>query len=259
MKAQLAKAASILRKVALSFLGKYGNGNLLENMIFICYRRDDSSGYAGRIYDALRNRLGPQRLFRDVDAIGPGDNFPRVISETIAASAFFIVIIGRNWLHSTNGGTRRLENPHDFVRKEISAALSLKIDVIPVLVQGAMMPDAEDLPDELMPLANIQALEISDSRWEYDINRLIQILCHDLADTDRSSGPDNNRPDKRTGNLARKLIAITIIFTSFIYFFFRADVIRRLLFTGGNTPVQELFFPTFLLIIGLFIFNYKIK
>ena len=215
--------------------------------IFFCYRREDSQGQAGRLYDAFRNRCGAKLLFRDVDTIHPGDNFPRLIEDTILSCKFFIVIIGRGWLHSTNQFGRRLEDPGDFVRREITTALKNNKTIIPVLVQGATMPEEQDLPNDLKQFAQIQGLELRDTSWDDDLEKLFSVLSICV------------RPAGTKWRLFRKLLAITIISTSVLFFFFRADIIQRLLSTDTTPPVEELFFPSFLLVIGLFILNYKTK
>lgn len=144
--------------------------------VFINYRREDASGYAGRLYEWLCDRFGAERVFMDVSAIRPGEDFVRAIESEISACEAVLVIIGRQWLSCEAGGRRRLEDPHDFVRIEIAAALRRDTLVIPVLVEGASVPREQDLPEELKPLARRHALEITDERWEYDAGRLIDIL-----------------------------------------------------------------------------------
>ena len=88
-----------------------------------------------------------------------------------------IVLIGRQWLTLTDdAGRRRLDNPEDFVRLEIAAALARSIRVIPALVQGAYVPRSPDLPDVLKLLARRHAHEISDRRFHYDVDRLMEVL-----------------------------------------------------------------------------------
>ena len=118
--------------------------------IFLSYRRDDSAGYAGRLYDRLRNRFGRQQVFMDVNAIEVGEDFAHVIEEKIGSCDVLVVLIGKQWLSSTdNEGRRRLENQEDFVRLEIAAALDRNILVIPTLVGGASMPSVQKLPPVL--------------------------------------------------------------------------------------------------------------
>ena len=126
--------------------------------IFICYRREDSSGHAGRLYDRLGARFGDD-VFMDIDAIGPGVDFARLIDETIDTVEAVIVVIGQEWLSSADAdGSRRLDDPEDLVRQEISVALARDVLVIPVLVQGAVLPKPEDLPPELVGLTRHNAV-----------------------------------------------------------------------------------------------------
>lgn len=158
-----------------------------EALIFINYRREDASGYAGRLHEWLSHpdRFGPDRVFRDVSAIRPGSDFVKVIEEEVAGCKAVLVVIGQEWLTCSAAGRRRLDDPEDFVRLEIAAALSRGALVIPVLVEGAEMPREQDLPDVLKPLAQRQALELSDERWEYDVGRLLDILEKCLSQRSR--------------------------------------------------------------------------
>jgi len=92
--------------------------------IFISYRRDDSAAYAGRLYDRLSHHFGKDQIFMDIDHIEPGEDFVEVIKQKVGTCNVLIVLISRNWLNAVDeGGTRRLEDPEDFVRLEITAAL----------------------------------------------------------------------------------------------------------------------------------------
>ena len=144
--------------------------------IFLSYRREDSSGHAGRLYDRLSQRFGDDNLFMDVDNISPGLNFVEVIQNAVGACEVLLAVIGRQWLTSTDSqGQRRLDNPKDYVRLEIVTALERKIHVIPFLVDGVSMPRATELPDVLQPLAHCQALKVGD-RFHPDVDRLIKEL-----------------------------------------------------------------------------------
>ena len=150
--------------------------------IFISYRRDDSAGHAGRLYDRLSDCFGADKLFMDVDTIRPGEEFPEVIDRKIATCNVLLAVIGNRWLAATDAaGKRRLEDPGDFVRLEIQNALDRGMRVIPVLVSGARMPRAEDLPDDLNRLARLQAIEISDAGFREDASRLVELLQETVA------------------------------------------------------------------------------
>jgi hypothetical protein len=145
--------------------------------IFISYRREDSAGFAGLIYDRLTQRLGRESVFFDVDNIPVGLDFVDVLSERIEQCDALIAIIGRNWLTSADRrDRRRLDDPNDFVRIEIEAALHRNVPVIPVLVDGAVMPQANDLPDSLKKLVHRKGIEISHARFNADVERLTRAL-----------------------------------------------------------------------------------
>lgn len=144
--------------------------------IFISYRREDSAGHTGHLYDSLRAHFGKGSLFMDLSAIVPGQNFAKVIRTEGASCDALIAVIGNRWLTCTDGHGRRLDDPSDFVRREIFAALDRGIPVFPVLIEGASMPQPEALPDALKPMVENQWHELSDSRWDYDVEHLIQAV-----------------------------------------------------------------------------------
>jgi TIR domain len=117
--------------------------------VFISYRRKDSAGYAGRLMDYLKTKLGRDLLFMDVETIPLGSNFEKVLHEEISKCRVLLAVIGPTWCDARNeNGKRRLDDPNDFVRMEISAALQRDIPVIPILLDGATMPKADQLPNE---------------------------------------------------------------------------------------------------------------
>src|SRR6266508_1230435 len=145
--------------------------------IFLNYRRDETSGHAGRLFDVLAARFGNDHVFMDIDRIEPGLDFADVISEAVASCDVFIALIGSRWLTSADAkGRPRLENPEDFIRLELEAALELDVRLIPALVQNAQMPSSDELPETLRPFARRHAVELSDTRWTFDIGKLIETL-----------------------------------------------------------------------------------
>ncbi|AEG01607.1 toll/interleukin-1 receptor domain-containing protein [Methylomonas methanica] len=147
------------------------------NKIFISYRRDDSAGYSGRLADRLALSFGDQQIFRDFEDIDPGQNFAESIQTSLSGADVFLVVIGPHWLQVTDrNGLRRLDNAEDFVRLEIETALQRDIQIIPILVNGAKMPRTSDLPASLSTLIYRQAVELSDSRWEQDVGKLIAYI-----------------------------------------------------------------------------------
>ena len=145
--------------------------------IFISYRRDDSAAYAGRLGDRLAAEFGADRVFMDVDDIPPGADFSAHISAKIGGCAALLAVIGKQWLTARNADDRlRLSDPDDLVSREISLALKRGLLVIPVLVEGASMPKAAELRGDLKPLAQRNALTISDREFHKDVAKLIKVL-----------------------------------------------------------------------------------
>lgn len=176
-----------------------------KSKIFINYRRQDSSGHAGRMYDDLAEAFGEANVIKDIEKIEAGEKYAEVIDHEIKTSNFLLVVIGPNWVDISENGMRRIDNPEDLVGKEIIIAFNNKIPVIPVLVNGARMPKKESLIDGLKELADINAIELSDSRWKYDMDRLIKRLA-------RISQPKRNiKPLLITAGAILFITAITYI------------------------------------------------
>jgi hypothetical protein len=148
--------------------------------IFISYRHEDTSGYVGRLYDRLNSQF-TGRVFRDISTVQPGVDLVDLTARALDSCAAFLVVIGPRWLTTDSSGRRRLENPGDFVRLEIVAALRRNVWILPVLVQGAKMPGFGELPEELRPLERRSAIELSDTRWAYDMDRLAAVVAEALA------------------------------------------------------------------------------
>jgi len=156
--------------------------------IFLSYRRDDSAGHTGRLYDVLVPQVGQSHVFLDIDNIPYGADFIQTIDETLADCALVLVLIGPRWLTAAaEDGRRRLEIASDFHRLEIERALLKKRRVLPILVGGAGMPQAADLPESIRPLARLNAFELSDKRFRHDADRLAQIVSAALVEAARAS------------------------------------------------------------------------
>jgi hypothetical protein len=145
--------------------------------IFISYRREDSEGHAGRLFEDLVERFGKGSVFIDVTGIEPGRDFRKVIDAKVGSCSVLLALIGNRWLAAKDpNGVPRLEDPADFVRLETASALKRDIPVIPVLVHGGRMPTAEQLPPDLEDLAFRNAVELTHARWESDVQVLIDAL-----------------------------------------------------------------------------------
>lgn len=145
--------------------------------IFLSYRRADVGGHAGRLTDALLQRLGPKSVFQDVAAIAPGQDFTAAIDRALDDCDAALAVIGPGWLTaSTPQGAPRLFEADDYVRLELARALKSNVRVVPVLVGGAALPAAAELPDALRGLARRQAVVLHDETWHQDVEGLVRSL-----------------------------------------------------------------------------------
>lgn len=151
--------------------------------VFISYRRDDSAGWAGRLGDDLADRVGAERVFRDVK-IPAGVDYEQHIERVLDGCQVVIVVIGPHWATAADATrTPRLHHADDLLRKEIEHALRRSdVEVIPVLVQRAQMPDPRTLPEGLRALTRLQAFELSDTRWVRDMEELVEQVFEELDD-----------------------------------------------------------------------------
>src|SRR5581483_10422292 len=150
--------------------------------IFISYRREDSRELAGRLFDRLSQHFGRNRVFRDVDVIQPGARSAEVIAERVSDCDALVALIGKGWLDAKNAeGRRRLDLSDDFVKAEIAMALAQRKLVIPVLSEDTRMPSRDALPPEIASLADCNALPVSDSRFDFDVGRLVAAIGKVLA------------------------------------------------------------------------------
>jgi len=161
--------------------------------IFISYRREDSAGYARALYDRLVQHFSKERVFMDVDAIEPGLPFDEAIKRAVDQCEVLLVVIGRHWMDKPAGLEPRINDPKDFVRLEIAAALSRNIRVVPVLLDGAKMPSEEELPEPLRALSRRNALEISNSRFSSDTETLIMSVRKALGEIDGGAALSRSR------------------------------------------------------------------
>jgi PQQ-dependent dehydrogenase (methanol/ethanol family) len=146
----------------------------MSGKIFINYRRDDAGGTAGRLYDRLAQAFGRNNLFMDVDHIPAGVDFIEYLNGQVAKCDVFLAVIGPNWLNATDhSGRRRIDNPDDFVMIEIAAALARDIRVIPVLVDGARTPRADELPELVRRLVRRNGIEVRNAYFGRDAEALI--------------------------------------------------------------------------------------
>ena len=188
-------------------LGKWSALNeSLPGRIFISYRRQETAWPAGRLYDVLVEHFPAEQVFKDVDSIEPGEDFVERITAAVSSCDVLLALIGPQWLTITDeNGQRRLDNPGDYVRVEIETALTRKIRVIPILVDAAQMPRANELPATLAPLVRRNAVEINP--LTFDTKRLIaavqQTLAEEQARREAEEQAQRSRPRSRRGNRPR--------------------------------------------------------
>jgi hypothetical protein len=191
------------------------------------YRRADAAPYARLLQSQLRERFPDVPVFMDLDSIEAGLDFAEVIQENLGSCAVLVVLIGRQWATLTDErGRRRLDDPDDFVRFEVQAALERGVRVIPVLVDGAKPPRQDELPAGLDKLARLQALELSYGRYQYDAKRLLDQIQEVLGP---ASGTGQKRSRRRTAAVVR-----TAWITGFIGVIVLIGVVFVVRFLMGN-------------------------
>ncbi len=169
----------------------------MSGRIFISYRRQDSAGYAGRLFDRLSNRFEQANIFMDIDTIELGVDFVQKIQEAVGDCDVLLAVIGPSWLNVTNmDGQPRLSDPNDFVRVEVLTALQRNIRVIPILVQGAQMPNERELPAELTALARRNGMGIEHASFDSDVNLLITKLEKILGTSAQTDKNPRARPEE---------------------------------------------------------------
>ena len=153
--------------------------------IFLSYRRQDSAGVAGRIYDRLCQHFGKDAVFMDIDTIPFGEDFRKQIDSAVGQCAVVLAVVGTKWAGRTKAG-RRIDDPRDFIRIELESALQRNLPVIPILVDRARMLAEADLPPSLAWFAYRNAVELDQGRdFHSHVDRLIRGIEFQLQ---KSSG-----------------------------------------------------------------------
>jgi hypothetical protein len=156
-----------------------------EPKVFLCYRREDTQGFARGIYESLAAKYGDKHVFRDIDSTPAGVRYSTWIQSRIGQCSVMVVLIGHTWASAKDQvGRRRLELPTDWVRREIEEGLRLKVPIIPVCIQGARMPSEDELPSSIADLAGFQSTDVTDSRWDFDIERLLRAIDDLISSND---------------------------------------------------------------------------
>jgi hypothetical protein len=145
--------------------------------VFTSYRRNDSQGSSGRLYDRLISILDKENVFMDIDNISPGDDFEQELLDALNRSTVMLVVIGPRWLSERdNTGRRRIDNEKDYVHMEIAKALSKEISVIPTLVENSSLPSEDELPRGLGKLCKKQAVSLRHENFAGDVDRLAESI-----------------------------------------------------------------------------------
>ena len=184
--------------------------------VFICYRRNDAGHAAGRVHDRLEQELGRDLLFMDVDAIPLGADFTKILREEVAKCDVLLAVIGANWLDVRDErGNRRLDESDDFVRIEIATALQRDIPVIPILLDGARIPKADQLPSDLQELTRRNGLDVRHASFHSDVDKLIRRLKGVSGQVGALAAPKHPveermprvQPEAKGRSIARELIS----------------------------------------------------
>jgi CHASE2 domain-containing sensor protein len=190
--------------------------------VFISYRRDDASANAGRLCDWLQRQFKADNVFLDVDKLAPGEDFPKALQESLAAADVLVAVVGKAWVTLCDAaGTRRIMDPKDFVALEVGTALERGIRVIPVLVGGAAMPKAGELPPRLAKFVDCNAISIDDARFRQDFDNLVDGIVG------RARGFARRELDRlqrgmrvlKAGSLLAPAIALVLLFTAWMQVF----------------------------------------
>jgi len=155
-----------------------------QHSIFIGYRREDTADACSRIYERLEPVFGKPALFMDIDKIPYGDDFRALVKSIVPKCSVFLAMIGPRWTQARDErtGARRLDDPEDLVRVEIEIAFATPgVQVIPVLINGAPMPEAAELPPSLQRLRGLNAAKVRREDFNDDMRRLIEALRERLG------------------------------------------------------------------------------
>ncbi len=158
--------------------------------IVLSYRRADTGAITGRIDDRLVEQYGREQIFRDIDNIPIGSDFRTVISDTMQGCDVVLAIVGPDWIGRLTDGHTRIENDDDVVRAEIELAMQARVTIMPVLIDGATMPNASELPDAIKKFSNINAAFVDSGRdFHHHVDRLIKSINQILAEIGKTPPP----------------------------------------------------------------------
>ncbi len=221
---------------------------LRAKKIFISYRREDTDASCGRLYDYLKQSIDKEALFKDVIDIKTGSNIEEEINYYLNKSDIFFIIIGRNFTKlKSNNGKKRIFEDEDWVRLEISTAISLKKKIFPILVDNAKMPKKSELPKDLQELTNINSIGLRHDYWENDIS----IMLNSIENKIKPSINEIERQKLKNRKFECKIILVSIFSISSLMFGYEYFYDFKI----------NLYFATFIMsfIIGVIIMIYRYK
>jgi hypothetical protein len=161
-----------------------------QSTIILSYRREDSAGVTGRIFDRLTQEFGTDRVFMDIDSMPAGVDFHDHLQEILEDCGALLVVVGKSWRSQRKGQEARIMDPDDWVRIEVETALQRGIPVVPLLIDGASLPTREQLPESLWPLLRRNALPVDSGRdFHAQLTRLVRDLHLQVDPTGAKTNP----------------------------------------------------------------------
>ena len=178
--------------------------------IFVSYRREPDQYVAGNLCRELRRQFGESQVIRDKESIEGGVSWKEYVLGEIDRDAVLLVLVGKDWSDIRHAsGSRRLDNPEDPIRLEIADALRDGATIIPLLLENAQMPAAADLPPEIAPFAELNALKLRDGDWEPDVAKIVQRL--ERVGAKRIAVSDTSLPARRSVKAIWSLIVVALV------------------------------------------------
>ncbi len=233
--------------VATPYGRAYGARHADVTKIFVNYRRVDEPAAAGRLFDQLERSYGPDGLFMDVANIRGGQDFATLLEDAVDQCDVFLAVIGPSWSDvKAENGVRRIDQPGDYVRLEIEAALKRDKWIIPVLVNNAQMPAADKLPPSIQTLLRRQAVVLENDRFGADVRRLIDDIASAFPQTPATSveRPSLPAPARGSGGTATSILVTAVLGGGFAVLASTIDLLATIRRIFEETPGLAVFAAT---------------